>query len=229
MPFWGLTGRFFVKFHSHVWQGASLTLPERNTMTAQTKNTRKLAGTAMLSAVGFILMFIELSVPIMPAFIKLDFSELPALLASFAYGPMAGAAVCLIKNVIHVFIGGTTAGVGELSNFLMGVMYVVPAGLIYQKMKSRKGALVGSLTGCVISSIYCLPHNYFLIYPLFGKFVLPLEAILGMYQTLNPNVDGLFQAIATFNVPFTFAKEVLTAAIAFLIYKKLSPMLHGRK
>ena len=116
-------------------------------MTAQTKNTRKLAGTAMLSAVGFILMFIELSVPIMPAFIKLDFSELPALLASFAYGPLAGATVCLIKNVIHVFIGGTTAGVGELSNFLMGVMYVVPAGLIYQKMKSRKGALIGSVKG----------------------------------------------------------------------------------
>ena len=75
-------------------------------MSAKTQNTRKLAGVAMLSAVGFILMFIELSVPIMPAFIKLDFSELPALLASFAYGPMAGATVCLLKNVIHVFIGG---------------------------------------------------------------------------------------------------------------------------
>ena len=109
-------------------------------MTAKTQNTRKLAGIAMLSAVGFILMFIELSVPIMPAFIKLDFSELPALLAAFAYGPMAGAAVCLIKNVIHIFIGGTTMAVGELSNFLMGVMYVVPAGLIYQKIKSRKGS-----------------------------------------------------------------------------------------
>lgn len=198
-------------------------------MTKQTKNTRKLAGTAMLSAVGFILMFIELSVPIMPAFIKLDFSELPALLASFAYGPMAGAAVCLVKNVIHIFIGGTTAGVGELSNFILGVLYVVPAGLIYQKMKSRKGALIGSLAGCVVSASISLFTNYYLIYPLFGKFVLPLDAILSMYQQLNPNVDGLFQALLMFNVPFTFAKEVLTAAIAFLIYKKLSPMLHGRK
>ena len=198
-------------------------------MSAKTQNTRKLAGVAMLSAVGFILMFIELSVPIMPAFIKLDFSELPALLASFAYGPLAGATVCLIKNVIHIFIGGTTFGVGELSNFLMGVMYVVPAGLIYQKIKSRKGALIGSIAGCVISAVYCLPHNYFLIYPLFGKFVLPLEAILGMYKAINPNVNGLFQAIATFNVPFTFVKELLTAAIAFVIYKPLSPILHGRK
>ena len=173
-------------------------------------------------------MFFSFNVPLMPSFIKLDFSELPALIAAFGFGPLSGATVCLVKNLVNLLFT-TTGGVGELSNFLLGVAYVVPAGLIYQKIKTRKGALVGSLTGCVISSIYCLPHNYFLIYPLFGKFVLPLEAILGMYQTLNPNVDGLFQAIATFNVPFTFAKEVLTAAIAFLIYKKLSPMLHGRK
>ena len=63
---------------------------------------------------------------------------------------------------------------------------------------------------------------------IYGK-MMPMEAILGMYQTLNPNVDGLFQAIATFNVPFTFAKEAITAAMAFVIYKPLSPILHGRK
>lgn len=197
-------------------------------MSKTAQNTRKIAGVAMLSAIGFILMFIELSVPIMPAFIKLDFSELPALLATFAYGPAAGAAVCLIKNVLHVFMGGTTGGVGELSNFLLGVAYVVPAGLIYQKIKSRKGALIASLVGCAISALYSLPHNYFLIYPLYGK-MMPMEAILGMYQTLNPNCESLFEALLTFNVPFTFAKEAITAAMAFVIYKPLSPVLHGRK
>ena len=106
--------------------------------------------------------------------------------------------------------------------------YVVPAGLIYQKIKTRKGALIAALVGCVISALYSLPHNYFLIYPLYGK-MMAMEAILGMYQTLNPNCDGLFEALLTFNVPFTFAKEVLTAALAFLIYKPLSPILHGRK
>lgn len=197
-------------------------------MSAKNQNTRKMAGVAMLSAVGFILMFIELSVPIMPAFIKLDFSELPALLATFAYGPGAGAAVCLVKNLIHVFIGGTTGGVGELSNFLLGVAYVVPAGYIYKKMKTRKGALIAALVGCAISAIYSLPHNYYLIYPLYGK-MMPMEAILGMYQALNPNCSGLFEALLTFNVPFTFAKEAITAAMAFVIYKPLSPILHGRK
>ena len=192
--------------------------------------TRRLTIVSLCGALAAVLMLWEIPLPFLaPGFYKLDFSELPALLATFAYGPMSGAAVCLIKNVLHIFMGGTTGGVGELSNFLMGVMYVVPAGLIYQKMKSRKGALVGSLTGCVISSIYCLPHNYFLIYPLFGKFVLPLEAILGMYQALNPNCDNLFEALLTFNVPFTFVKEAITAAMAFVIYKPLSPVLHGQK
>ena len=197
-------------------------------MTKQTQNTRKMAGVAMLSAIGFILMFIELSVPIMPAFIKLDFSELPALLATFAYGPGAGVSVCLIKNVLHYFMGGTTGGVGELSNFLLGVAYVVPAGLIYQKIKTRKGALIASLIGCAVCAAYSLPHNFYLIYPLYGK-MMPMDAILGMYQALNPNCDSLFDALLTFNVPFTFVKEAITAAMTFVIYKPLSPILHGRK
>lgn len=197
-------------------------------MSQTTRNTRRIAGVAMLSAVGFLLMFIELSVPIMPAFVKLDFSELPALLATFAYGPASGVAVCLVKNLLHLLMGGTTGGVGELSNFLLGVAYVLPAGLIYQKMKTRKGALIASLVGCVVCAAYSLPHNYYLVYPLYGK-LMPMGTIIGMYQQLNPSCSGLFDALLTFNVPFTFAKELLTAAIAFLIYKPLSPVLHGRR
>lgn len=196
--------------------------------TKSSLQTRKIAALAMLSAVGFILMFVELTVPVMPAFIKLDFSELPALLASFAYGPISGAIVCLIKNVLHIFLGGNpTGGIGELSNFLLGCLYVIPAGLIYQKRKSRKGALIGSLTGCTVSAVLSLPINYFLIYPLYGK-LMPMETIIGMYQELDPSCGGLFDALLRFNVPFTFVKEALVAAIAFLIYKKLSPIFHGR-
>ena len=110
-------------------------------------NTRKMAAVAMLGAVGFVLMFLEISVPIMPVFIKLDFSELPAVLAGFAYGPVAGIAVCLLKNALHLLVTNT-AGVGELSNFLLGIFFVVPAGLIYRKSHTRKGALIGAAVGC---------------------------------------------------------------------------------
>ena len=191
-------------------------------------NTRKMAAVAMLGAVGFVLMFMEISVPIMPVFIKLDFSELPAVLASFAYGPVAGIAVCLLKNALHLLVTNT-AGVGELSNFLLGIFFVVPAGLIYRKSHTRKGALIGAGVGCVAYALASVPINYFLIYPMFGQFVMPLPVILGMYQTLNPNVETLWQALTQFNLPFNFANEVLVSAITFLVYKKLSPILHGRK
>ena len=191
-------------------------------------NTRKMAAIAMMGAVGFVLMFMEISVPIMPVFIKLDFCELPAVLASFAYGPVAGIAVCLLKNALHLLVTNT-AGVGELSNFLLGIFFVVPAGLIYRKSHTRKGALIGAGVGCVAYALASVPINYFLIYPMFGQFVMPLPVILGMYQTLNPNVETLWQALTQFNLPFNFAKEVLVSAITFLVYKKLSPILHGRK
>lgn len=197
-------------------------------MKHHTVKTRTLAATAMLGAIGFILMFLELSVPVMPAFIKLDFSELPALLAAFAYGPVSGTMVCLLKNVLHVFLGGSSNGVGELSNFLMGCCYVVPAGLIYRRVKSRRGALLASVSGCIASAAMSLPINYFLIYPLYGK-MMPMDAILGLYQALDPSCNGLFDALLRFNVPFTLAKNALVCVLVFLIYKKLSPLLHGRK
>ena len=107
---------------------------ETQTNTVQPKkgkiNIRVLTVTAMLSAVSFILMLLDFSIPIMPGFVKMDFSELPALLASFSLGPVSGAVVCLIKNLFNVF-STTTGGVGELCNFLMGVLFVVPAGIVY--------------------------------------------------------------------------------------------------
>ena len=112
-------------------------------------NVRYLTVTAMLSAVAYILMFLDFSVPFMPAFIKMDLSELPALIGSFAMGPLCGVVVCLIKNVLHLFIT-TTGGVGELSNFILGVAFVLPAGLIYKHKKNRKSALIGSLAGAVV-------------------------------------------------------------------------------
>ena len=107
---------------------------------------RKMTSTAMLAAVSTVLMFFSFSVPFMPSFIKMDLSELPALLASFTFGPMAGVSVCLVKNLINVFFT-TTGGVGEVSNFLLGSMFVAPAGFIYQKMRTKKGAMFASIVG----------------------------------------------------------------------------------
>ena len=198
-------------------------------MQNSTTKVRALTGTAMLGAVAAVLMYLEFPIPIMPAFVKLDVSELPALIASFAYGPVSGILVCLIKNLIKL-PSTSTAAVGELFNFVMGALFVGVAGLIYKRNKTRKGAIVGALLGALVMAVVSVPYNYFIVYPAYVvMYHLPLDAIIGMYQAINPNVDGLLTCLLVFNLPFTFVKGVLDAVLCFLIYKPLSPILHGRK
>ena len=198
-------------------------------MQNKTTNIRKLTGTAMLGAVAAVLMYMEFPIPIMPSFIKLDVSELPALLAAYAYGPVSGIAVCLIKNLIKL-PSTSTAAVGELFNFVMGALFVGVAGLIYKRNKTRKGAIVGALLGALVMAVVSVPYNYFIVYPAYVVlYHLPLEAIIGMYQAINPNVNGLLACLLVFNLPFTFVKGALDAVLCFLVYKPLSPILHGRK
>lgn len=190
-----------------------------------TVNTRKIAVTALLGAVATILMFLSFPMPfLIPPFIKMDFSELPALLAAFSMGPLSGVAVCLIKNLINLLFT-TTGGVGELCNFLMGVCFVLPAGWIYKLKKSRKGALLASIAGAVVMAVLCVPINYFISYPFYTS-LMPLDVIIGMYQDLIPSVDGLLACLVIFNMPFTLLKGLLDVVLAFLIYKPLSPFLH---
>ena len=198
-------------------------------MQNSTSKVRVLTGTAMLGAVAAVLMYLEFPIPIMPAFVKLDVSELPALIASFAYGPVSGILVCLIKNLIKL-PSNSTAAVGELFNFVMGALFVGVAGLIYKRNKTRKGAIVGALLGALVMAVVSVPYNYFIVYPAYVvMYHLPLDAIIGMYQAINPNVNGLLACLLVFNLPFTFVKGALDAALCFLVYKPLSPILHGRK
>ena len=127
-------------------------------------NVRYMTMTAMLSAVAFVLMFLDFKVPFMPSFISMDFSELPALIGAFAMGPWYGAIICLVKNLLHLLIT-TTGGVGELSNFILGSAFVMPAGLLYQHKKSKKNAIVGSILGAVFMALLSIASNYFIVYP----------------------------------------------------------------
>ena len=198
-------------------------------MTKSTTRVRKLTGTAMLAAVATVLMYMEFPIPIMPAFIKMDISELPALIAGFAYGPMSGIAVCLIKNLIKL-PSTSTAAVGELFNFVMGAVFVGTAALIYKYKKTRTGAIIGSVIGALVMAVIAVPYNYFIVYPAYVvMYHMPLEAIIGMYQAINPNVNGLLACLLVFNLPFTFFKGMVDAVICFFVYKPLSGILHGRK
>ena len=190
-------------------------------------NVRTIAVTGMLSAVAVVLMYLEIPIPIMPGFIKFDFSDLPALIGTFAYGPLCGVIVCLIKNLLHLMDSNSML-VGELSNFILGAAFVIPAGLIYKHKKSKRGALLGGITGAVFMGIFCVFSNYFIVYPVYYQVAMPEEAILGMYQAILPSMKSILQSLLVFNLPFTIVKGLISAAITMLVYKPLSPILKGR-
>ena len=189
--------------------------------TVKRVNVRYLTMTAMLSAIAFVLMFFDFTVPFMPSFIQLDISELPALIGAFAMGPVSGVAICLIKNLLHLLMTAT-GGVGELSNFILGAAFVLPAGLIYKYKKTRKSALIGSLISIV--------SNYYVVYPFYTAFM-PTEGIIGAYNVIasvvGGHMDSLLECLVVFNMPFTFFKGMLSVGITFVIYKHISPVIKG--
>lgn len=204
----------------------------QNNPTRKPISVRQITVTAILSAIAFALMFLDFSIPmVIPAFIKMDVSDLPALLGTFALGPVAGVVIELLKNLLYILIKGTSSAfVGELCNFLLGSVFMMVAGLIYRHRKDRKHALLGSLLGAAAMAICCVPINYFLVYPTYVvAYGMPMDAIIGMYQDILPSADSLLKCLVIFNVPFTFVKGMLDVLLCWLIYKPLSPVLHGRK
>lgn len=187
--------------------------------------TRKIAISAMLAAIGVILQMLEIPLPFIPSFIKLDFSDLPGFIGAFVCGPLAGVLITLIRNVIHIFMG-SSAGIGELSNFILSASFVLTAGLIYKKMPNIKGVLIGGVAGAVIMGIVSFPVNNFIIYPLYYSVMgFPQEAILQMYQAIRPSTKSIAEALIVFNVPFTIAKGLISVIITSTIYKPLEKLI----
>ncbi len=182
-------------------------------------DTRTMVLTAMLSAMAFVLMYLQISVPVMPSFIKLDLSDLPALIAACCAGPVSGVFVCLVKNLIHLFFTNT-AGVGELANFLMGALFVVPAGLVCKRSRTRKAVFIGALLGAMLMAAGSVAINYFIVYPVYYNFM-PKEAIIGAYKAIISSVDSILDCLIVFNLPFTFVKGMISAFLILPFYRVL--------
>lgn len=192
-------------------------------MHKKTINIKSLTIIAMLAAISTVLMFLSFSIPLFPIFLKLDFSEVPALIAAFSLGPFAGVSVVFIKNLINLLFT-SSGGIGEFANFLIGSFFVFSAGLVYQKFKTRKGAILSMTVGTVIMSIVGTVANYYILMPLY-TLIMPIDSIVNMFKSINPYANTMLKIMFMTIAPFNLLKGFIVSLITFLIYKKLSPII----
>ena len=187
--------------------------------------TKDMTKVAMLSVIGFVLMYFQLPLTfVAPPFMKLDISDLPVLMGAFTMGPVYGIIIAALKNLMHIIFKGTmTAGVGELSNFIISSTFALVSSYIYRKHRSYKGAVLSMTVGVVAMTILAMTSNYFVVFPLYGK-VMPMEAIIAMGSAITPKITGLFTMMIYSVLPFNLIKGFTTSAVMMLVYKKISPL-----
>ncbi len=195
-------------------------------MNPSSRKLHTMIGTAMLSAVAFVLQFLEFPMPLSPAFAKMDFSDLPALIGAFAYGPLWGMVIEAVKNALHL-MQSATGGIGELANFLMGSALVFPAGILYKYQKSRRTALIGCLTGSVCMGFMSALTNYYILLPLFEVFM-PIEQMIQAFAEFIPFIHTKLDVVLLNALPMNTIKGLLVSLVTMLLYKRLSPILKGR-
>lgn len=185
---------------------------------------------AMFAAISAILMFFEFPVGFAPSFYELDFSEIPALLGAFMFGPTAGVAIEGVKILLKIVLKGTTtAFVGDLANFIIGCSMVVPASAVYFIKKSRKSALVGMAAGGIFMVVVGSLMNAFYLLPKFSVlFGLPMDAIIAIGHEINGGINSVFTLVAFAVVPFNLLKAVIVSAVTLFLYKYVSRLIKGQ-
>lgn len=183
----------------------------------------------MLGAVAVLLMFLEVPLPLLPVFLKLDISDLPAVIGAFALGPGAAVWIEFIKNGIHA-INTQTVGIGELANFLVGAAFTVPMGYLYKVRPDFSGVSLALITGTLSMVFAASILNYFVLLPLYQAVLhFPLDKLVAMGTAANPQIVDLKTFITFAIAPFNLIKGIVIAAFTLLIYKKVLPLLRLAK
>lgn len=181
----------------------------------------------MLGAIAMILMLFEMPLPFFPSFYELDLSEVPVLVGAFTMGPLAGVMIELIKILLNLLINGTiTAGVGEFANFVIGCGLCVPASVIYRKLHTKKGAIIGLASGTIVMTILGCFINAYIMLPLYmAAFGWDQSIIVNMGNAVNGNITDMMTFVVFAVAPFNFLKGVLVSVAVMLTYKRISPIL----
>lgn len=172
------------------------------------EKTSKLVKISLLSAMSLILMYIDF--PVLPTFpwLRIDLSDVPALLGAFGFGPVVGVLIELLKNILILLVKGTSTGfVGEFANFLVGAALILPAGLVYHKKKSKKTAILGMIFGAISMEIVGILANVYILLPAYG---------------MQMDSTALMQYITAGLLPFNGIKAVLVSVSTYVLYKRIS-------
>lgn len=185
-------------------------------------SARKITMIGMFGAISAILMLLEFPIPFSPTFVKMDFSDLPVILGGYMMGPLAGFMIILIKIVLNFILNGTvTMGIGELANMICSISYMLPAVLIYRKLKTKKGAVISLLAATFIVSFAAIAANLFLTFPAYAKLMgMKMETIIAMGTATNPLVKDMFSLMICSMLPFNLFKYAVVSVITFYLYKR---------
>ena len=186
---------------------------------------RTITMTALLSAVAYVLAFIEFPVPLSPTFARMDISDFPALIGAFAFGPVVGVLIELVKNTLQL-LSTSTGGVGEFANFLMGGSYVLSAGLIYRLHKTKKTAWIACIISSVVMGIVAALANYYILLPMFEMFM-PLNQVIAAFGEFMPFIQTKLDVVIYNAFPFNLLKGLVIGIFTMIVYKRLSPVLKG--
>lgn len=206
--------------------GGFILMSKENVQT--TTRVQWIAKVSVLAAIAFVLMLFEIPLPFAPSFYKLGFDEVAVLLAGFSMGPAAGACVEVLKILLNLMFQGTdTAFVGELSNLIIGLSFVLPASYLYQRNKNRKNAYLGMVVGTISMAVIGAAANYFIALPAYSYFYgLDMNVIIGMGTVILPLVTNKLTFVLFMTAPFNLLKGFLVSLIVGVIYKRISPLLH---
>lgn len=213
-----VAGLFIIAYVVEKWE------KKRNGSTERVLSTRKVAMTGMFSAIAAVLMIFEVPVPFAPSFYKIDLSELPVLIAAFAFGPVVGVLVEFVKIILNLLMDSTTtAFVGELANFSVGCSFILPASIIYTFKKSKKQAVMGCVAGTLSMTVFGTAFNAVYLLPKFAElYGMPLEAIVGMGTAINPKITSVTSLVILAVAPLNVLKGSIVSVLTILVYKKLS-------
>lgn len=203
---------------------------ERKVYPTRVLSTHTITRVGVLSAIAFVLMFFQIPMPFAPPFMQVDISDVPALIGAFAMGPVPGMLIVLMKNILHLIVEGSkTQFVGELSNFIVGSAFVVPASIIYLRNKCFRTAIIGTIVGVLVMSGVATLSNYFVVFPLYAKaFGIDIAALVNQASAVNGLVTSYETLMIAAVLPFNLVKGTLVGIMTMILYRHVSPILHKR-